>query len=112
MKHHIVDDWIDKDKHFIIECKDVYDWISYKRMKPDYISNENIKCNNLDLITNSDARYIVADLNLPGIVVELENHYRMIDGRHRLKKSLDQGKDTILTYVLTEKQALKFIKPV
>ena len=55
MRHHIVDNWIDDTKHFIIDCREVYDWISYKKIKPEYISNKNIKCNNLSLITNKDA---------------------------------------------------------
>jgi len=110
MKHHIIDGWVNNDNNFIIECKEVYDWISYKKIKPKYISNSNIKCNNLNLITNEDMRYILADLNLPGIVIKIKEHYKMIDGRHRLKKSLDEGRDCILAYVITEEQALKFVK--
>lgn len=41
-------------------------------------------------------RYIEADTSIPPTIIESENicgkKYKMIDGRHRLKKMIDEGK--------------------
>ena len=115
MIHIMEDEWSIIDIPTFINCCEVYTWINYKKIKPQQIKIADIGHKPVSFIEKQSQRYMSANLKLPGIVVKsmknpTEKPYRMIDGRHRLKKSIDNNKNSILVYVITEHQAHKFIK--
>ena len=60
-------------------------------------------------------RYKKCDINIPGIVsVDTPNiynkKYRMIDGKHRIRKRLNNGYTEGLFYVFTYKEIKRFIE--
>lgn len=115
MIHIMEDEWAIIDIPTFIDCSEVYAWLDYKKVKPQQIKIKDIGHKPISLIDTQSQRYLLANLNLPGIVVKSmknpsEKPYRMIDGRHRLKKSMDNNKNSILVYVISEDQAHKFIK--
>ena len=117
MIHWLVDDWSINEINAYIDCKEVYDWAKYKRMVPEMIMISDIAYVSLNdpKIYQEGSRYINAEISLPGIVVKgMENPnykpYRMIDGRHRILKSLNNNIMEVKVYVLERYQALKFIK--
>jgi len=59
-------------------------------------------------------RYIECDINIPGIVVlnapnPYDKKYRMIDGKHRIRKMQNNGITHGSFYVFTYKKIMKFI---
>jgi hypothetical protein len=70
--------------------------------------------NNIDI---NSVRYINADINYPLIGVEgMKNpenkKIRMIDGRHRLLKQINEGKTDFLFYILPFDVVKSFIEPI
>lgn len=115
MRHWLVDDWSINELNAYIDCKELYDWAKYKRMVPETVLISDIGYVSLNDIDQKGSRYINAEISLPGIVVKgMENPhykpYRMIDGRHRILKSLNNNIMDVKVYVLERDQALKFIK--
>ena len=55
------------------------------------------KSGNIDeVILEEDTSY---DLDIPIVVRKKEDHYEVIDGKHRLKKARDEGRDTMLAKI-------------
>lgn len=97
-----------------IDCCEVYSYINFKLIQPEEIDINLISYKPLK-IDREDSRFITANLNYPGIIVNgMHNphnkQYRMIDGRHRLLKTIDSGKQTFYTYVLNPQEIKKFYK--
>ena len=68
--------------------------------------------NDLYKIKEDSERYLNVDLSLPALVVDFGDYYRLIDGKHRLKKTLDGGGTTLLCHIISKKEALKLYKSV
>jgi len=116
MIHEICDDWsIGEHNNSIIDCKKVYKWIEENNLEPEFIDLNDIAYKPLKFIVQNSKRYIDADIDMPGIIVAnmqnpLDKPYRMIDGRHRLLKSLSYIKTDILFYVVQYKDIVQFIQ--
>ena len=114
MKHIMTGDWQLQGKpEMVIEIPKVIQLINYRKLEPVELDIDCIAYKELDSIDTKEARYIVANTNYAGIVVEgMENpynkKYRLIDGRHRLLKTLKANKDTFKVYVLQTKDIDKF----
>ena len=114
MKHIMTGDWQLQGKpEMVIEIPKVIQLINYRKLEPVELDIDCIAYKELDSIDTKEARYIVANTNYAGIVVEgMENpynkKYRLIDGRHRLLKTMKAKKDTFKVYVLQTKDIDKF----
>ncbi len=112
MRHHIREDWpIGGLSRGVIECHQLYRYISAYKIGSIEISLSRIVANNMDWIEKWNARYKTADLKLPCIVIQDEFSYRLIDGRHRLKKALNKGLKALPCHVLTNQEVLKAYRP-
>ena len=99
------DEWMVFDMPTKIVISNLYPVIKEKLLEPVYLHLTEFAFKNLDTIDSESPRYINADIGYPLIAVEgLSNpsnkKYRMIDGRHRLLKQLNEGKTEFLFYVL------------
>ena len=107
-------DWQLQGKpEMVIDIPKVIQLINYRKLEPVELDIDCIAYKELDSIDTKEARYIVANTNYAGIVVEgMENpynkKYRLIDGRHRLLKTMKAKKDTFKVYVLQTKDIDKF----
>jgi hypothetical protein len=117
MIHILSDSWKLKgaDSNLFIDCKEVYSYIRMKKFDPKEIDSYEIAHKPIVDICRNSIRYINADINMPGIVAKnMENpfmkEYRMIDGRHRLLKTIDLGKRNFNSYVLDREEILKFVR--
>lgn len=116
MKHIMTGEWkIPGSPDMMIDCCEVIQYINFKNIKSKEIDINEISHKPLDCIDQEDSRYILANINFPGIVVNgMHNphnkQYRMIDGRHRLLKTINIGKKTFCTYVLDPIEIKKFYK--
>jgi len=114
MKHIMTGDWQLQGKpEMVIDIPKVIQLINYRKLEPVELDIDCIAYKELDSIDTKEARYIVANTNYAGIVVEgMENpynkKYRLIDGRHRLLKTMKAKKDTFKVYVLQTKDIDKF----
>jgi len=114
LRHWLVDDWAINEQTGYINCGELYNWVKYKKINPEKILISDIGYRSLKDIDQSEGRYINANISLPCLVVKgmknpYNKPYRMIDGRHRLLKSINKNIIEIRAYVLEPKQALKFI---
>lgn len=115
MIHIMNEDWSLKEaSNLFVDCNRVYSYISMKKLLPEMIDIDLIAHKDIKNISKNSLRYIHANTNLPGIVVRgMENpfmkEYRMIDGRHRLLKVLEEGKKMFNSYVLHREEILKFV---
>ena len=104
------------DKVTYIDCKPLYVVIDLFDVQAEDIEIKDIFHKELESIDTESERYINADLDYPCIVIEDMSNpnnkkYRMIDGRHRLLKTIqEEQEDTIECYVLYFEQIRKFIK--
>jgi len=114
MKHIMTGDWQLQGKpEMVIDIPKVIQLINYRKLEPVELDIDCIAYKELDSIDTKEARYIVANTNYAGIVVEgMENpynkKYRLIDGRHRLLKIMKANKDTFKVYILQTKDIDKF----
>ena len=93
-----------------IYCIPLYENI---KEKPVDINISKLKYfNDLYKIKEDSERYLNVDLSLPALVVDFGDYYRLIDGKHRLKKTLDGGGTTLLCHIISKKEALKLYKSV
>lgn len=98
-----------------INITKLFGLIKNRKLEPICLNINDIAYKSLDSIDVHGVRYKVADENFPLIVVQdMENphnkKYRMIDGRHRLKKQLNSGNTELLFYVLKESDVLPYIE--
>jgi hypothetical protein len=111
---HVMDgEWSIHSQPLIINCRSLYSFISMKGIEPTEIHIDMIAHKELESISLDSIRYLRANTNLPGIVAKnMQNphmkEYRMLDGRHRLKKSLEHGMKSFTAYVITPEDAMKF----
>lgn len=116
MIHIIDEDWsLQGSSNLFVDCARVYSYIKMKKLLPETIDIDLIAHKDVKSISRDSLRYIRADLDLPGIVAKgMENpfmkEYRMIDGRHRLVKAIEQGKKEFNSYVLCREEIIKFVQ--
>lgn len=107
--------WSVLDVNTYIDCQNLYNYAKAKKYKVHKLSIECIAYKPLDGITLDNPRYISANISLPAIVCEgmknpLNKRYRLLDGRHRLLKSINNQECYIKTYILQQTDCFKFIK--
>ena len=93
----------------IINCSLLYKYVKVKRMKSVWINISELKYGDISYIKELNERYKRADLNLPCLVVDFGDYYRLIDGKHRLQKTINNNGDSLLCYILTKREALRFL---
>ena len=84
----------------------LYPLIKYKKLNPIELYLDEVAYKPLDNIDVDSVRYKLADINYPLFVIEgmhnpYNKPYRLIDGRHRLLKQLNEGKTKFLFYIFT-----------
>jgi hypothetical protein len=114
---HIMDGvWkIGASEDLIINCGEIYNYIKFKEMSYELIEIDLIGHKELQSISTNDHRYVNANTDLPGILVNnMENprnkKYRLIDGRHRLLKTINSDLTKFKAYVLERDEAMKFVR--
>lgn len=118
MKHIMTGDWQLQGKpEMVIEIPKVIQLINYRKLEPVELDIDCIAYKELDSIDTKEARYIVANTNYAGIVVEgMENpynkKYRLIDGRHRLLKTIKDNRLKFKVYILQEDDVSKFYQVI
>lgn len=115
MIHDMSGPWAISDVNTFIPALEVYSWIERRKIKPKQIRVSDIGHKPTSNILLSSHRYIQADTSMPVILAEgMENPmskpYRMIDGRHRMLKAINNGSFSILSYVVSEADILRFVK--
>lgn len=116
MKHWATGEWKIKDlPDSYVDARDLFNFIKLNKMKAIEINISDIGFKRVDNIDKKEARYKLADVSYPCIVgKDMDNPsnkpYRLIDGRHRILKTIDVGKDIISCFVFKEKDIIKFLK--
>ena len=100
-------------REMYINTDSVIDLIKVRNTVPEHLHIDEIAHKELDSINISGARYIAADTRFPVLVVEgMQNpynkKYRLIDGRHRLLKTIREGKTELRVYVVSESDVMQF----
>ena len=93
----------------IIDCSLLYKYAKTKRMESVWINISELKYGDISYIKDLSGRYKGVDLSLPCLVVDFGDYYRLIDGKHRLKKTINNDGDSLLCYILTKREALSFL---
>lgn len=110
MFHHISKEFpFDNLTKGVIDCSWLYKYAKTKKMKSVWIKISELKYGDISYIKELNERYKRSDLNLPCLVVDFGEYYRLIDGKHRLKKTINNNGDSLLCYIFTKKEALKFL---
>ena len=96
-----------------LDTQRIIDLIEFRDAVPICLDLDQIAYKEIDSIDINDSRYIAANTKFPGIVVKgMQNpynkEYRLIDGRHRLLKTINQGKTKMNVYVLSESDVMQF----
>ena len=94
----------------VIDCSFLYSYIKAYKISVTEIAVLKIRAKNLHYIKEWHPRYRAADVEKPSIVAKQEGFYRLIDGRHRMRKAIAESRLRIPCYVLTPKEVLKFYR--
>tara|TARA_B100000927_G_scaffold263164_1_gene234494 strand:- start:1235 stop:1720 length:486 start_codon:yes stop_codon:yes gene_type:complete len=84
---------------------------TFKGREAIYIELEKIKTykDRIDSIRENGERYASVDLNIPAIVFPISHtknkSYKIFDGKHRYKKSVELGLNSLLSYVCNQNDA-------
>jgi hypothetical protein len=112
MRHHITEEHpFEGFTSGLIDCSSLYSYVVAYKTKKLEIRLIEIKAKNLHWIKKWHLRYRNANLELPCIVAQQKGFYRLIDGRHRMRKAIDQSILMLPCYVLEPKEILKFYQP-
>lgn len=111
MRHHITEEHpFEGFTSGVIDCTFLYSYIKAYKIKPTNIRLVKVVGKNLHYIEKWHVRYKIADIKKPCIVVKQDKLYRLIDGRHRMRKAIDLSVLDLPCYVLTPKEVLKFYR--
>ena len=83
----------------------------FKGREAIYIELDKIKTykDRIDSIREYGERYASVDLSIPAIVYPIDHtenkSYKIFDGKHRYKKSVELGLDSLLSYVCNHNEA-------
>ena len=107
MQHHITEDFpIGSITSGFIDCRLLYKYAKSYKIDVVNIDISDIRAKPMSAIEDWSPRYKMADINLPCIAIKEDDHYQLIDGRHRLKKIIDMNLTKIPCYILTPKEVL------
>ena len=100
-----------------IVTSNLYPLIKYRKLTPIELHIDEFSYKPLDTIEINHHRYKLADVTYPLFAVEgMENpynkKYRMIDGRHRLLKQINLGKDKFLFYIFQYDEIKHYINKI
>ena len=100
-----------------IVTSNLYPLIKYRKLNPIELHIDEFAYKSLDTIEINHHRYKLADVAYPLFAVEgMENphnkKYRMIDGRHRLLKQINLGKDKFLFYIFQYDEIKHYINKI
>ena len=109
MKHIITEQIpFDTIEHGAINCFQLYQFVESEKREADWLEISSLRYKkNLGAIKEWHPRYVGADPRMPGLVVDFGDYYRLIDGKHRLKKLLYNQCTHMLCHILTKSEALK-----
>lgn len=88
----------------------IFDLIFIRSAQPIRLQFDQLAYRDLD-VDEAGTRFAVANTSYPGIVVQ-DQTYRLIDGRHRVKKLMRAGETGGLFYVLTAEDIKPFLEPM
>ena len=97
-----------------IITSNLYPIIKYKKLNPIELHIDEFAYKPLSTIETNSVRYKLANIDYPLFAIEgMENpynkKYRMIDGRHRLLKQINLGKDKFLFYIFQYNEIKHYI---
>lgn len=76
------------------------------------LSEIHVRQHRVDSIRENGERYASVDLNIPAIVFPIKHtknkSYKIFDGKHRYKKSVELGLPSLLSYVVDMKDAYHY----
>lgn len=113
---HIMDgEWQVFGQDTQINCRPLYAYLKLKKREPETVSLSEIAHKPISGICVNSARYTAANLKQPVLLAEsmvnpLGRRYRMLDGRHRVKKMITLKGESILALVVSAEEARKFIE--
>jgi len=115
MRHHVHPDFpIEGLSTGVILCRSLYTLVKAKNFLLRSIPLSSLTYNNLSIINITDVRYKAANINLPGLVTQTPgcgDTFRLLDGRHRVKKAMDLDMVELPFYVVPLSDALKYYYP-
>jgi hypothetical protein len=92
----------------VIYCGPLYTLAKIRKMNPVFLPLSSLVCNDLEIIKVTDFRYKSAKLNLPGLVIKQNESYRVLDGRHRIKKAINQNIFELPFYIIPLSDAMRY----
>lgn len=111
MKHHLSPELpLSGIDYGVIYCGGLYTLMKMRGIEPVELDISQLLCNDLSIINATDIRYLSAKLSLPGLAVEQNGSFRVLDGRHRIKKAIDRGITHLPFYIVPLSDAMKFYK--
>ena len=112
MIHLMTKEWSILDTPLKVNCKNLYKLINFRKQKPISVPIWEIGHKELESIDKASLRYQLADTNYPSIVAKIDNpcnkEYRLIDGRHRLLKQMENQDVSIQAYEVTYEDIIKY----
>lgn len=113
MKHWFIDQWKIDSRVGYIDCeKTLFNYIKIYQLSPQLIDFCKISYKKLCDLDRVLPRYSLANIKYPMIVSELPNpdnlEYRLIDGRHRIDKLIQNGKNSAFFYIIPSETVLNF----
>ena len=96
-----------------IDVYPLYQLADYRKLQHIYVDVSLIAHKELDTIRDTDWRYKEADVTQPVLLVDGLNNpfnkkYRMVDGRHRLLKLLEQKHHIVPAFVFSKDDFFKY----
>jgi hypothetical protein len=115
MLHMMEGEWSVLQVDSAIDCTQLYKLAKSRGLVPQEIPIESVSHKPLSNIKPSSGRYIAARVFQPSVVcfgmINPHNKpYRMLDGRHRLLKRMNEGYTSVLSYVLQVEDVIKFVQ--
>jgi len=108
-------DWSILDVDAYVDCRDLYNLVKTRGIDTEVVPINAIYHKPLCNISKTQGRYLNADISLPvllctGTSTPNDRTYRMLDGRHRLLKAISHGHSSILAYVVSKQDVMKFVR--
>jgi hypothetical protein len=92
----------------VVYCGPLYTLVKLRGLQPVDLDLTRLSFNSLEIIQDTDIRYRSANLRLPGLAVEQGGRYRILDGRHRIKRAQDTGVTHLPFYIVPLPDAMKY----
>jgi hypothetical protein len=118
MIHVLTNEWkLPNFPDAIINSMNLYSIIKFRKMKHTYVDIDKISYKPLETINQKETRYIEVDPDYPCIVATRMHNphnktYRLIDGRHRLLKTVNNKQYVLKCFILDFDDVKKFLEYV